>query len=119
MSDMGPAERQVRSAKVRTMEFNHCGQYSILMGLGVSLVPAASLLAGGFYPQWVMFGGALFLGVVGGLLYLAVKGFSYGVRGYKASKRGLATNRGTSMMGILLTSVMIAWASVGLIQLFF
>jgi len=94
MSDMGPAERQVRSAKVRTMEFNHYGQYSILLGVAVAFVFAVNWLAlgevhvvsRGFIP-----------------LFFAGLGFLYGVRGVRAAARGLATNWTTSIVGMLLT----------------
>lgn len=93
---MGPAEREVRAARIRTMDFNHYGQYSILLGIALALVWSVIASVGGFYPNLAVF-------TFGGLYALAGLGLSYGVRGFNAAARGLATNRVTSIIGILLT----------------
>jgi hypothetical protein len=91
----GPVERQVRAAPIRTMGFNHLGQRSFFLGLGVDGVLAAERFTGGGFDPTVL----------GGLYAGALVGLVYGVRGYNASTRGLATNRITSIVGMVLALV--------------
>ncbi len=106
---MGPAERQVRAARIRTMEFNHLGQYSVLLGIALAVVWSVVAWAGGFYP---------FLGwlAYGALYFFAGTGLRFGVRGFRAAGRGLATNRITSVVGIVLTSGALVAESVAFVD---
>jgi hypothetical protein len=89
----GPAERQVRAAPIRTMEFNILGQVSVLLALPVDLLMAI---------EWVM-GRVLEIPVVVFMFLAAFAALACGVRGYNAATRGLATNRLTSIVGIALS----------------
>ncbi len=109
--EMGPAERQVRESRIRTMDFNHLGQYSILLGIALAFVWVVIAGVGGFFPNLSMF-------TYGGLYFFAGLGFSYGVRGYNAAARGLATNRITSVVGIVLTSGALVAETVSLAAVF-
>jgi hypothetical protein len=91
----GPAERQVRAAPIRTMEFNDFGQRAIFLGIAVDIVLAL---------EWWM-RGSFDIGVVSSAYAGALTGLMYGIRGYNAAARGLATNRVTSIVGIVLTGI--------------
>jgi hypothetical protein len=75
---VGFAEGLVASTPRRTSEHNELGQFSLLIGIGL------------FF----------FLGVS----YVAGFGVRFGLRGLSAERRGLATNRGSSIAGLVLAA---------------
>lgn len=108
----GPAELEVRVSKLRTMRYNHFGQFSVITGLALALIVAACVWAGGFYPYQ---GSAVFLG----LYFFSGAGLHFGVRGFKASLRGLATNRVTCIVGGLLCGGFIVVQTVFIVDYYF
>ena len=89
---VGASEALVQNKARRTIEHNELGQGSLLVGIGLGIVFALAHVA--------------HIGVITlTLVLLAALGIQFGVRGLVAAGRGLATNRGSAITGIVLASV--------------
>lgn len=86
---VGATEALVAHAPRKSMEHNELGQRSLLIGLALSLVFVVSTIAKGSAYSIALFA-------------FAAIGVGYGVRGLNAANRGLATNRRSSIVGIVL-----------------
>lgn len=91
---VGFSEALVASAPRRTDEHNELGQFSLLIGIGLFVLLAVSFVAGAM--GWSVI-----------LLVIAGVGARYGFRGLSAERRGLATNRGSSIAGIVLAALFV------------
>jgi hypothetical protein len=103
----GPSAREVRSKKLRTMEFNDLGWRAFFLGIA-----AVGLMALGWY-----FGAHLFRIDAVAVMYI-LAGWSgwFGVRGYSAAVRGLATNKWVSIAGLTLATAAIIGESIVLLS---
>lgn len=91
---VGFSEALVASAPRRTEEHNDLGRFSLLIGIGLFFLLALSF-----------FVGAMGWSVI--LLIFAGIGARFGFRGLSAERRGLATNRGSSIAGIVLAGLFV------------
>jgi hypothetical protein len=98
-SDIGPAELEVRVSKLRTMEFNHYGQYSFLLGVGSALIFTVIAWVGGLDSLTGLWEQTV------GLFFFCSWGIVFGIKGLRLVPRGLATNRLTCVVGLVLNGM--------------